>query len=286
MPLSYASNVDSLKVRGTVNRTTDKLSGVFERLSSGLRINSAKDDPAGLSLAQKLRTDTKLASIALRNANDGLSVISVADAGLSEINNLLGRMSELAQQSANGSYLHTQRSALSSEFLALGSEIERIARTTTFNSVPLLSGSPSLTLQVGLDASSNSQITVQGVEATLASLGLAPSGSSVLTFSIIATTSTASQLAAQLALNAITSAIGTLTLTRGTIGAAESRLTSAINYLQVARENFAAAESRITDADVAADVAEMVRLQVLQEAGIAVLAQANLQPQRAYELLR
>lgn len=286
MPLSYASNVESLKVQLKVARTTDKLSGVFERLSSGLRINSASDDPAGLSLAQKLRSDTVLASTALRNANDGLSVISVADAGLSEINNLLERMGELAQQSANGTYLHTQRSALSLEFLALGSEIERIARTTSFNSVSLLSGSPSLTLQVGFDATANSQITVQGVEATLASLGLAPSGSGSLTYSIIATTSAASQLAAQTALTAITSAIATLNLTRGTIGAAESRLTSAINYLQVARENFAAAESRITDADVAAEVAEMVRLQVLQEAGTAVLAQANLQPQRAYELLQ
>jgi len=286
MPLSYASNVESLKVQVKVAQTTDKLSGVFERLSSGLRINSASDDPAGLSLAQKLRSDTVLATTALRNANDGLSVISVADAGLSEINNLLGRMSELAQQSANGTYLHTQRSALSSEFLALGSEIERIARTTSFNSISLLSGSPSLTLQIGFDATSNSRITVQGVEGTLASLGLAPSGSSIMTYSIIATTSAASQLAAQTALTAVTSAIATLNLTRGTIGAAESRLSSAINYLQVARENFAAAESRITDADIAAEVAEMVRLQVLQEAGMAVLAQANLQPQRAYELLQ
>jgi flagellin len=285
-PISVASNIDSLRIQTDLARTGDALSKTFARLSSGLRINSASDDPAGLALADSLRADSKVATVAIRNANDGLSIAAVADAALGEIGNVLTRMLELATQSANGVYTNAQRSALSSEFLALGSEIDRIAKTTTFNQINLLSNSSSITLQVGLDSTANSRIIMQSVLGTLDILGLAASGSSALSFSIISTTSTASQLAATNALSAVQTAINNVSSIRGTVGATESRLTHAVSFLTIARENFIAAESRIRDADVASDVAEMVRLQVLRQAETAVLAQANQNPSVVLALLQ
>ncbi len=285
MSISIASNIPALKAAGKLNRTTDELSKVYERLSSGLRINSASDDPAGLALADSLRADTAIASVAIRNANDGISLISIADAALTEINNVLTRMYELATQSSNGVYTNTQRSALSSEFIALGSEIERIAKTTEFNDAKLLSGSSSVTLQVGLDGTTNSQITISAVLGTLSSLALG-SGTGALTYSIIATTTATAQVAAANALSAVNLAIGSLSVARGTLGAAESRLNSAIRTLTTVRENYSAAESRIRDIDVAEETAKMVSLQVRQQAAQAVLAQANQQPSVVLGLLR
>lgn len=286
MPITAASNINSLHAATQLARTTAELSQTFERLSSGLRINSASDDPAGLALADSLRADARIASVAIRNANDGISLTAIADAALGEIADILTRMAELATQSANGVYTNSQRSALSSEFIALGSEIERIAKTTTFNDVNLLSNSQSITLQVGLDGTSNSRITLTAVNGTLSALGLSSSGNGALTFSIIDNTSTLAQAAATNALSAVSSAITSLGNIRGLLGASQSRLDTAVNYLTVVRENFIAAESRIRDADVAEEVAKMVRLQVLQQAGTAVLAQANQQPSLVLELLK
>ena len=264
---------------------TQSLSSTFEKLSSGQRINRASDDAAGLAIADALRADQRVASVAIRNANDGISTIAIADSALGQIGGVLTRMAELAEQSANGVFSTTQRSALSNEFVALGSEIERIATVTQFNGVTLLSGSASVTLQVGFDSASTSQISYQNVNGTLNSLGLAGSGSSSLSFSINGTSTDAGQSASRLALDAVTGAIGSLASTRGTLGAAESRLRVAIDNLSVARENFAAAESRIRDVDVAAEAAELTRLGILQQAGAAVLAQANQQPALALNLL-
>jgi flagellin len=286
MTITAASNVVSVRAQRQLESTTRELGTVFERLSSGLRINSAKDDPAGLALADSLRADARIASVATRNANDGISVTSVTDAALGEISNILTRMLELATQSANGVYTVDQRSALSSEFIALGSEIERIAVTTEFNGIKLISSSQTISFQVGFDGSSNSRISVVGVQATLASLGLAATGSSSLTFSIIGTTSTAAESAAAIAIEQVNAALSSLSARRGVIGAAESRLNVAINYLTAARENLIAAESRIRDADIATETANLVRLQVLQQAGTAVLAQANQQPSLVLKLLQ
>ncbi|MCB0352782.1 MAG: flagellin FliC [Bdellovibrionales bacterium] len=286
MGVSFASNVSALSAQRSLNKTNISLGKTFERLSSGLRINSASDDPAGLALADSLRSDANLASVAIRNANDGISITSIADSALAEVGNILSRMAELAEQSANGVFTNVQRSALSSEFVALASEIERIAVTTEFNDVGLLSDSSSIALQVGLDGTSNSRITINGVLGTLESLGLAGTGSSALTYSINDSTTAFAQSASLAALDAVNAAISTLSSTRGTLGAAESRLNSAVSSLQVARENFVAAESRVRDADVAQEVADLVRLQVLQQAGTAVLAQANQQPQIALALLQ
>ena len=285
MSLSVLSNIAALRAQRQLSETTARLSTVYERLSSGSRINTASDDAAGLAIAETLRGRSRVASAAIRNVNDGISLISIADGALGSITNVLQRMAELAEQSANGVYRNTQRSALQNEFAALASEIERIANTTQFNNLNLLSGGNSVALQVGFDSGANSQITVAGVQGTLAGILLANSGSSQLTYSVISTSESDSQVAARTALQAVLAAIDNVASSRGTIGAAESRLHSAVNNLQVARENFITAESQIRDVDVAFETANLVREQVLQQAGVSVLTQANQQPALVIRLL-
>jgi flagellin len=286
MAITVGSNISSLKAQRTLALSTDQLSRTFERLSSGQRINRASDDAAGLAIADNLRAQSRVATVAVRNANDGISTIAIADSALGEIGSVLSRLGELAEQSANGVFSVVQRSALSNEFVALASEIERIATVTEFNGVKLLSGGSSLVLQVGFNSGSTSQISYTGVQGTLQALGLATAGSSVLIYSITGTDIAFGQSASRLALDAITGAISSLASTRGTLGATESRLQVAINGLTVARENFLAAESRIRDVDVAGEAAELTRLGILQQAGSAVLAQANQQPSLALSLIR
>jgi flagellin len=285
MSINIRTNIPSLSAQRNLSQSSERLNTAFERLSSGLRINRAADDAAGLAIAESLKADAKVASVAIRNANDGISIIAIADQAIAQIGNVLSRLAELAQQSANGVYANTQRSALNNEFQALTSEIERIAHTTTFNGLKLLSGGGEVIFQVGFNGGSTSQVSYRGVAATLESLGLASPGSSVGTYSIIAETDMASQSAARAALDAINAAIASVNRNRGSLGAAESRLNVTIKNLQVARENFMAAESRIRDADVAAEAAELTRLSILQQAGAAVLAQANQQPQLALQLI-
>jgi flagellin len=285
MPISLGSNIASLQAQRRLSSSSDRLAQTFERLSSGQRINKASDDAAGLAIADSLRADQRVATVAIRNANDGISSIAIADSALAEIGNVLTRLAELSEQSANGVFSVVQRQALSNEFTSLASEIERIAVTTEFNGVKLLSGNSTLTLQIGFDSSSTSQISFTGVQGTLNSLGLAAANSSALSFSIQGATADAGQSASRLALDAVNDAIQSLATTRGTLGATESRLRVAVNNLSVARENFAAAESRIRDVDVAAEAAELTRLNILQQAGAAILAQANQQPALALNLL-
>ena len=286
MAITIGSNISSLQAQRRLGNATDQLSKTFEKLSSGQRINRASDDAAGLAIADSLRAQQRVATVAIRNANDGISTIGIADSALSQIGNVLSRLAELSEQSANGVFSTTQRSALSNEFTALGSEIERIANTTEFNGVKLLSGGSTLTLQVGFDSRANSQIAFSGVQGTLASLGLAASGSSALTFSLNGIDIATGQSASRATLDAVNSAISTLASTRGSLGAVESRLNVAINNLTVASENFAAAESRIRDVDVASEAAELTRLNILQQAAASVLGQANQQPSLALSLLR
>jgi flagellin len=286
MTLNIRTNVSSIKAQGNLNSSTERLRTAFERLSSGFRINRAADDAAGLSIAESLKVDSRIASVAIRNANDGISVVAITDGAIGEITNVLSRLGELASQSANGIYSNAQRSALQLEFTALYSEIERIAYTTEFNGLKLLSGGLTVTYQVGFDGSSLSQVTYSGVQATLASLGLATSGSSIHAYSISGTDEMASQSAARFAIDAIRTAVSSVTRNRGTLGAAESRLQTTIENMTVARENFMAAESRIRDVDVAAEAAELTRLTILQQAGTAILAQANQQPGLALQLLQ
>jgi flagellin len=264
-----------------------ELNETYQRLSSGQRINRASDDAAGLAIAESLRINQRVASVAMRNAQDGISAIAVTDGALSAMTQVLGRLAELAQQAGNGSYSATQRSALQAEFSTLGSEIERIAATTTFNGVNLLSGSQVMNFQIGFDAASTSQIGLDaGGGATLQRLGLAATGSSAMTYSLSGTTSDFAASAARAALAAVNGAVTSINTLRGNLGTTESRLNSAISNLTTSRENTIAAAARITDADIAVEAAELTRLNILQQAGSAVLAQANQQPSLAVQLLR
>jgi flagellin len=238
-----------------------------------------------LAIAENLKAGASTATVAMRNANDGISVITIADQAVGQITNVLNRMSELATQSANGVIDNTQRSALQNEFSALTSEIERIAVSTKFNGLTLLDGQKDLVFQVGFNGGSTSQLTYGAVDVRLAGMGLAQAGSSSSTFSIVGATESEAQESARSAIDAIASALTSVNQKRGNLGALESRLEVTINNLQVARENFKAAESRIRDVDVASEAAELTRLNILQQAGAAVLAQANQVPQLALQLL-
>lgn len=287
MGINIRTNVESLNAQRNLNSTTDRLRLAYSRLSSGLRITKAADDAAGLAIAEQLRADSRVATVAIRNANDGISIVAIMDGAMNEITSSLIRLAELAEQSANGVFSNDQRSALALEYGAITSEIQRIAVTTEFNGLSLLAGSGAqVVFQVGFDGSSNSQVTFSGVAATLADIGLAAAGSAAPTYSISGADAAASQTAARSALDAINLAIGSLTRSRGTLGAAESRLNITIQNLQVARENFQSAESRIRDVDVAQEAAELTRLNILQQAAAAVLGQANQQPSLALSLLQ
>ena len=284
MSIKLGSNISSLKAQRQLTKSTSSLSSTYSKLSSGMRINKASDDAAGLAIADSLKADQKIASVAIRNANDGISSIAIADGALSQVSDVLTRLAELAEQSANGVYSTDQRSALQNEFSALGSEIQRIALTTEFNGVKLLSGGAGITLQVGFDSNADSQIAIRNVTGTLASLGIGDAAGA-MTYSISGATIEAGQSASRAALDAVNNAIGSLAATRGNLGAVESRLTVTINNLEVAKENFASAESQIRDVDVASEAAELTRLNILQQAGASVLAQANQQPGIALSLL-
>ena len=285
MSITLGTNILSLKAISGLKKTENEMSSVYERLSSGMRINSAGDDDAGLNLAEQLKNQARVLAVGIRNANDGLSYSAVADAALSQSSQLLMRMAELANQSSNSIYTTTQRSALSSEFIALGSEIERIAQTSTFNGMGTISSSSNLTIQVGFDGNPSARITLSSALGTLAALGLANGLSSALTFSINATTSDLAVTASRLAITAVNAALDSITVQRGIIGANASRLQFAVGYLAVARDNYVAANAAIRDSDVATDVAQMLRLQILSQAQTAVAAQANQQPSLILRML-
>jgi len=289
MPITINSNIPSLNAQRNLGKATLALTDSYSKLSSGLRINKASDDAAGLSIADYLRADKRIATVAIRNANDGISALNIADGAMNEISGLLVRMGELAEQAGNGILGPTQRGALSKEFEALAAEIDRIAAVTEFNGRNLLSNG-SITLQIGLKGNDggNSQITLRlynlGTNMSLPSLG----GSSTTLSTYISSTPGASlstQELARYALDAIKIAVDIVSSTRGDLGAVQSRLATTITNLSVTRENFSAAESQIRDVDVATEASELTRLTILQQAGASILAQANQQPALAVKLL-
>lgn len=283
MSVVIAANLVSLRLQTQLKQTTSALGSVYERLGSGLRINSGSDDPAGLALADKLRSQSKIFAVAVRNANDGLSFVSSADSGLAEVTSLLQRMSELASQGANSLYTLTQRSAMQTEFAALGSEITRIADVAQFNGLATLNNSSNQVIQVGLSSDSSSRITIGSVTATLGDLGIG--SGSTLTYSLTGTSIDAAVSASRLAITALAAAVDEVAFRRGSIGAASERLRSAVNTLTVMRENAMAAESQVRDADIAEDVAKLTRLQVLEKSQAALMAQANQEPNLVLKLL-
>lgn len=285
MAINIGNNIVALQAQRRLDITGTKLSNAFNRLTSGYRINRGSDDSAGLAIAETLRADARIAQQAIRNTNDGISTIAIADGALSEVGNILSRLAELASQSANGTLSTNQRSVVANEFTALGSEIQRISEVTEFNGIKLLSGTSQVTIQVGAGTRSGSQIGYTNQLATLAGLGLG-NISGVMTYSINGATNDAAATAARLALDAVYSAIYSIGASRGVLGGIESRLSTAITNLGVARENQMAAESRIRDVDVAEEAANLTRLNILQQAGTAVLAQGNQLPSLALQLLR
>lgn len=281
MPLVINTNLASLNAQRNLAANTEALNKSVQRLSSGLRINTAADDAAGLSISERLRAAIRSINQATRNSQDGISLLQTAEGGLTEIGNILTRMRELAEQAANGALDSTARSALDTEYQQLISEINRISSVTEFNGVKLIDGSQSssgIALQVGFRGTTNDTITVlSGVAATDAS-----------TLSIVGTVAStiASASNAQSALAYIDSAIATVATRRGQLGAYQNRLDSTISNLRVASENFTAADSRIRDADFAAETAAFTKNQILVQAATAILAQANVLPQTALTLLR
>jgi flagellin len=233
-----------------------------------------------------LKAQSRIAGQAIRNTNDGISTIAIADSALGEVGNILARLAELASQAANGTLSTQQRSVVSNEFVALSSEIERIAAVTEFNGIKLLSGTSTIMIQVGTGSGVSSQIGYTNQLATLQGIGLSDNGSGALTYSINGATDAAAATAARLALDAVYAAIYSVGASRGILGGVESRLSTAITNLTVTRENLVAAESRIRDVDVAEEAANLTRLSILQQAGTAILAQANQLPSLALQLLR
>lgn len=280
MALVINTNVASLIAQRNLAVNNSALSKSVQRLSSGLRINSAADDAAGLAISEKLTAQTRSIAVAIRNSQDGVSLSQVAEGGLTEIGSILTRMRELAEQSSNGTLDTSARSALDNEYSQLKSEIDRISNVTEFNGIKLLDGTQSgtgVTLQVGFQNTSNDRITFfSGVGATDSSaLGITGA---------VGTISSAAN--AQSALTQIDSAISTVALRRGTLGAIQNRLDSTVSNLRVASENLTAANSRIRDADFAFETAQFTKNQILVQAATSILAQANVLPKNALQLLR
>lgn len=284
MSITAGTNLIALRLTGQMRLTNERLSGVFERVSTGNRINRAADDPAGLVIADSLRLDSRLMSVAIRNASDAISYITVADDALGEISNLLSRMSELSIQGANGSYSVIQRSSMQLEFVALGSEIQRISSEAKFNDRMLLSGSSNLITQVGITDQESSKIVIGSAVATLDFLGLG-SGYS-LSYSLTGTTTDYATSASYKAFTAVQNALENVLYQRGVVGASTVRLSAAVSNLAAARDTTIAAEASVREADVAREMLDLVSLQVQQSAQTSLFAQANQSSRRVLALLR
>ncbi len=271
------TNTAAINAQRNLYNTEMKLSKSLERLSSGLRVNRAGDDAAGLAISENLKSDIRALEQSSRNAADGISVIQTAEGAMDEVNGILIRMRELAQQAANETLGASERGYLNTEFQALSAEITRISDTTEFNGMELLDGTAgTLDIQVGLGNAAEDRISVTltgNRDAT--TLGI---GSSVLTGNDN-TTALASIATIETAINTISSA-------RADLGAAQNRLESTIRSIGNAIENLSAANSRIRDVDIAAETTNMTSAQILQQAGVAVLSQANMTPQTALMLLQ
>jgi len=274
MSLVINTNIASLNAQRNLGASQSQLNRSLQRLSSGLRVNSAKDDAAGLAISDRMTSQVRGLNQAVRNANDAISMAQTAEGALGEVTNILQRMRELAVQSSNGTNSSDDRTSLNAEVTQLKAEIDRIATNTKFNGKVLLSGAFSATgtvFQVGADAGQTISVTVAG--ATANKLGV--SGVGVDTFS-----------GAQSAIGAVDAAIKTIDTIRGDLGAVQNRLESTISNLQNVAENITAARSRILDADVAQETSAMTKANILQQAGVSVLSQANQSPQLALSLLQ
>lgn len=264
------TNIASLNAQRNLDSSQTSLKTSLQRLSSGLRINSSKDDAAGLAIAEKMSSQSRGMTVAMRNANDGISTAQTAEAGLATVATHLQRMRELATQAASGQYDSANRTALDKEFTALSSEITRALDATNFNGTKLLDGNySSIAFQIGSTTTSESQIAI-----TISSVDVS------------ALTSISDVASATAAMSALDSAIDKVSSSRADLGALQSRFEGVLSQLSSAKENTEAARSRIMDADYAVETANLSRSQILQQAGTAMLAQANALPQNVLSLLK
>ena len=287
MPQTINTNLVSLNAQRNLNASQSALATSMQRLSSGLRVNSAKDDAAGLAIAERMNTQVRGMNVAMRNANDGISMAQVAEGALGKVSDILQRMRELAVQSANGTNSDTDRLSLNEEFMQLAQEATRTLGGTQFNGQNILATTNTSTFQIGANGTSNiDRISVNSfnwVDHT-AITGLL--GNSILTGTAAPTQQITSITTAQNVIASIDGAIDKLNSQRGTFGAVQNRFENVIATLQVASENQSAARSRIMDADYAAETANLSRAQILQQAGNAMVAQANQLPAQVLSLLQ
>lgn len=270
MGLRINTNVPALNASRILNRSTRALNNSLERLSSGLRINRASDDAAGLAIAEGFRTQVRGSQVAQRNAQDGINLVQTAEGGLGETTNILQRIRELAIQAANGTQSTDNRNSLNTEVRELINQIEDIALDTQFNGIAVLSANQSVTLQSGANVSQTLLVSIAGARSSDLRI-------SALTVSTVA--------GAVSALSFVDVALASVNSLRSTLGAFQNRLEFTINTLAVQEENAAAAESAIRDADIARETILFTRNQILVNAGVRVLAQTNVTPQAALSLL-
>lgn len=272
MALTINTNISALKLQRHSADNERVKAKSMEQLSSGLRINHASDDAAGLAIADQLRAISSSSGVAARNISDAVSVASVADGAMESASAITGRMGELAEQAANGTLSASQRSALNNEYTALKSELDRISATTEFNGQQLLSGNSTITIQAGTDGSTSSQVSVNLIGVSSGGLGL--------------TQDLSSQASAQAALDETRAATDSLSSARGSVGSSVTQLETAFNNIKTSELNTREAESRIRDADIAKTAGEFTAAKIRGNIDAALMAQANKQqPNTVLKLL-
>ncbi|KAA0969260.1 flagellin domain-containing protein [Pseudomonas sp. ANT_H12B] len=289
MALTVNTNTTSLGVQKNLNRASDALSTSMTRLSSGLKINSAKDDAAGLQISNRMTSQIRGQTMAIKNANDAISIAQTAEGAMQEQTNILQRMRELALQSRNDSNTVDDRDALNKEFQSMTKELDRIAASTQLNNKNLLDGTTKtpMIFQVGSNTGSDNQISITLSDAmnTSASGALSALAGKTITTTTAAATSDM-EVNFSGAMTAIDQALKNINTTRADLGAVQNRLTSTIANLQNINENAEAARGRVQDTDFAAETAQLTKQQTLQQASTSVLAQANQLPSAVLKLLQ
>ena len=276
MPLYINTNVASMEAQRSLSSNQSTLSTSFQRLSSGMRINTAADDAAGLAIAEQMKADIRSYSVAERNTLNAVSMAQTAEGALSQVTAILQRLRELAVQSSNGDLTANDRGYLDSEFQAMKAEVTRIVDSTKFNGKDLLSGAATpIDFQVGIDNTASDRLTVTFGDVSLTTLGINAS-----------TVGGATATSSQAAIDEVDAAIAAVSGRRADFGAALNRMQVTVSNLQSMRTNLSAAHSRIRDVDVAEESSQLARTQVLNQAATAILSQANQSPQLALQLLK
>ena len=287
MPQIINTNIISLNAQRNINGSQASLASSMQRLSSGLRVNSAKDDAAGLAIAERMSAQMRGMSVAARNANDGISLAQTAEGTLGKVSDSLQRMRELSVQAANATNANSDKDSLDKEFGELAKEIQRVLGGTTFNGQHVLgSNAGTLSFQIGANTTSNDTITLTTTDMTADSSVIAVAGTDNAGTGRALIDSTANTSAIQSVITNIDAALDTVNAQRAVLGASQSRFDAVVSNLQSSIENQTSARSRIVDTDFAAETARLSRAQILQQAGNAMVAQANQLPQQVLQLLR